>query len=49
MFLFSIASGGEADHPPPPSAEAKNGGAVPPLPNMPSWRDAKLNTMLILW
>jgi hypothetical protein len=22
----------EADHPPPPSAEVKNGGAIPPLP-----------------
>jgi hypothetical protein len=32
--------GCEADHSPPSSVEVKNGGAIPPLPHMPSWRDA---------
>jgi hypothetical protein len=32
--------GSEADHAPPSSAEVKNGGATPPLPLPPSWRDA---------
>jgi hypothetical protein len=27
----------EADHSPPSSDEAKNGGAIPPLAHMPSW------------
>jgi hypothetical protein len=27
----------EADHSPPSSAEVKNGGAIPPLPHLPSW------------
>jgi hypothetical protein len=35
--------GREAVHSPPSSAEVKNGGAVPPLPRMPSWYSAKLN------
>jgi hypothetical protein len=30
--------GREADHTPPSSAEVKNGGAVPPLPHLSSWR-----------
>jgi hypothetical protein len=30
----------EADHSTPPSAEAKNGGAIPPLLHMPSWHSA---------
>jgi hypothetical protein len=30
--------GREAGHSPPSSAEVKNGGAIPPVPNMPSWR-----------
>jgi hypothetical protein len=29
--------GGEADHSSPPSAEATDGGAMPPLPSTPSW------------
>jgi hypothetical protein len=29
-----------SDHPPPPSDEVKNGGAVSPLPNMSSWHNA---------
>jgi hypothetical protein len=36
--------GREADHSPPSSAEVKNGGAIPPLPHMSSWRRAKLST-----
>jgi hypothetical protein len=32
--------GREADHSPPSSAEVKNGGAIPPLPNMSSWHSA---------
>jgi hypothetical protein len=32
------AAGGEADHSPPSSAEVMNGGAIPPLHNMSSWR-----------
>jgi hypothetical protein len=30
----------EADHSPPSSAEVKNGGAIPPLLRMSSWRGA---------
>jgi hypothetical protein len=33
-------SGHEADHSLPSSAEVKNGGALPPLPHMSSWRGA---------
>jgi hypothetical protein len=33
--------GREADHSPPSSAKVKNGGAVPPLPNISSWSDAE--------
>jgi hypothetical protein len=29
--------GRESDNSPPSSAEVKNGGAIPPLPNMSSW------------
>jgi hypothetical protein len=29
--------GHEADHSPPSNAEVKYGGAIPPLPHMPSW------------
>jgi hypothetical protein len=29
--------GREDDHSPPSGAEVKNGGAIPPLPNMPLW------------
>jgi hypothetical protein len=29
----------ETDQLPPSSAEVKNGGAIPPLTHMPSWRD----------
>jgi hypothetical protein len=29
--------GREADHSPPSSVEVKNGGAIPPLPYVPSW------------
>jgi hypothetical protein len=32
--------GREADQSPRFSAEVKNGGAIPPLPHMSSWRDA---------
>jgi hypothetical protein len=32
--------GRAADHSPPSSAEVKNGGAIPPLPHMTSWRGA---------
>jgi hypothetical protein len=32
----------EADHSPPSSAEVKNGGAIPPLPYVSSWRSAYL-------
>jgi hypothetical protein len=34
--------GCEADHSLPSSAEVKNGGAVPPVPHMSSWRGAQL-------
>jgi hypothetical protein len=34
--------GREADHIPPSSAEAKDGGAIPPLSHMSSWRGAPL-------
>jgi hypothetical protein len=30
----------EADHSPPSSAQVKNGGDIPPLPDMSSWHDA---------
>jgi hypothetical protein len=30
----------EADHSPPSSAEVKNGGAIPPLPDISSWHGA---------
>jgi hypothetical protein len=30
----------EFNQSPPSSAEVKNGGAIPPLPRMSSWRDA---------
>jgi hypothetical protein len=33
-------SGWEADHSSPSSVEVKNGGAIPPLPHMPSWHSA---------
>jgi hypothetical protein len=33
----ALSPGGEADHSPPSSIEVKNGGAIPPLPNMSSW------------
>jgi hypothetical protein len=32
--IFFITGGREAGHPPPSSAEVKNGGAIPPLPHM---------------
>jgi hypothetical protein len=32
--------GHEADHSPPSIAEVKNGGPIPPLPNMSSWHGA---------
>jgi hypothetical protein len=32
--------GPEADLSPPSSAEVKNGGVIPPLPHMSSWRSA---------
>jgi hypothetical protein len=32
--------GHEANYSPPPSAEAKNCGAIPPLPNLTSWDSA---------
>jgi hypothetical protein len=32
--------GREADHSPPSSAEVKEYGDIPPLPNTPSWRGA---------
>lgn len=32
--------GCQADHSPPPSAEAKKGGAIPPLPHVSSWHSA---------
>jgi hypothetical protein len=35
-------SGREADHSPPSSAEVKNGGAIPRLPQMSSWHIAEL-------
>jgi hypothetical protein len=34
--------GCEPDHPPPPSADVKNGGAIPPLPHVCSQRAASL-------
>jgi hypothetical protein len=34
--------GREADHLPAPSAEVKNGGAVPPVLHISSWHSAKL-------
>jgi hypothetical protein len=36
-------TGSEADRSPPSSAEVKNGGAVPPLPHMPSLTKHKDN------
>jgi hypothetical protein len=35
--------GREADHSPPSSAEVKKSGAIPPLRNTSSWRDAWLS------
>jgi hypothetical protein len=32
--------GREADHSPPPAAEIKNSGAIPPLPHISSWHSA---------
>jgi hypothetical protein len=32
----------EADHSPPSNAEAKNGGAIPPLPHVSSWHSIQL-------
>jgi hypothetical protein len=43
LFPGVKRQGREADHLPPSSAEVKNGGAVPPLPHMPSWYNVKLN------
>jgi hypothetical protein len=40
--------GREADHSPPPSAEVKNGGAIPPLPHTPSWHSALLMSRILL-
>jgi hypothetical protein len=37
---FQNGQGREADHSPPSNAEVKNGGAIPPLPNVSSWRGA---------
>jgi hypothetical protein len=39
-FPGGKAAGREADHSPPFSAEVKNGGAIPPLPHVFSWRGA---------
>jgi hypothetical protein len=39
-FPGGKAVGRERDHSPPPSAEAKNGGVIPPLPHTSSWRGA---------
>jgi hypothetical protein len=43
-FLGVKRSRREADHSPPSSVEVKNGGAIPPLPHMSSWRGAELST-----
>jgi hypothetical protein len=50
LFSYPISTGAlspevkrpgrEADHAPPSSADVKNGGAIPALPNIFSWRDA---------
>jgi hypothetical protein len=32
----------ESNHSPPPDAEVKNGGAIPPLPSTPLWHGAQL-------
>jgi hypothetical protein len=40
LFLGVKQPEREADHSPPSSAEVKMHGAIPPLPNMPSWRGA---------
>jgi hypothetical protein len=37
----------EADHSSQPIAKANNGGAIPPLPNMYSWRGATGTTLLL--
>jgi hypothetical protein len=41
-FLGPKRLGLEANHSPPPNAEVKNGGAVPPLRHTSLWRRAKL-------
>jgi hypothetical protein len=41
-FLLGKATRREANHPPASSVKVNNGGAVPPLPHMPSWRGAYL-------
>jgi hypothetical protein len=40
LFPRGKRQGREADHSPPSSADVKNGGAIPPLPPMSSWRGA---------
>jgi hypothetical protein len=48
QFVLSVLSselkrpGRETNHSPPSSGEVKNGGAVPPLRHMSSWRGAQL-------
>jgi hypothetical protein len=39
-FRLNQQQGREADHPPPSSAEVKNGGSIHPLPSMSLWRSA---------
>jgi hypothetical protein len=40
MGIWGSFSGGKADHSPPPSAEVKNGEAIPPFTHTSSWRGA---------
>jgi hypothetical protein len=40
IFYIKTLSIAEADHSPLPTAEAKNGGDIPPLPHTSSWHDA---------
>jgi hypothetical protein len=39
-YRGALFTGREADHAFPSSAEVKNDGAIPPLPDMTSWRDS---------
>jgi hypothetical protein len=40
LFHWGKSAGHETDRSPPSSAEVKNDGAIPPLPDMSSWHNA---------